>query len=222
MDLPARTPGTVTLSLTTLRSNQASSLVALRKRCYQLSKSFEWFDEKALEWSDEDENAVVLGVLSDSGELLSTVRLNVKLDRAATEKALMYSTANIPSRFPTMIGSRSATLPEQAKHGLAGVMRWHVVQQAKRLHMQSISGVVYDDAPRVRSMLVQGYEFYDAPNHWDSEARLRAHPILINMPAANFDAAMATIHEQLGAQISATDFVAKELDAAFDALLRRM
>ena len=50
---------------------RADELVALRKRCYALSKSFEWFDERALEWSEDDAASVVLGVLDAGGALVS-------------------------------------------------------------------------------------------------------------------------------------------------------
>jgi hypothetical protein len=152
-------------------ASRADELVALRRRCYALSKSFEWFDERALDWSVDDAASVVLGVLDADGALVSSVRATIRHDRDAVEAMLMYSTRTVPARFPALIGARSATSPEHARHGLAGVMRRTVVSQAYRLGLASITGVVYDDAPRVRSMLAQGYEFYDPPEHWDREAR---------------------------------------------------
>ncbi len=200
----------------TLDETRAGELAALRKRCYGLSKSFEWFDERALDWSADDAVSVVLGVLDADGVLVSSVRATIRRDRDAVESMLMYSTRGVPARFPALIGARSATEPAHARHGLAGVMRWVIVSQARRLRLGSITGVVYDDAPRVRSMLAQGYEFYDPPQHWDREARLRARPIIISMPAANYAQSLATIESQLGAALERATFDATALDAAFD------
>jgi hypothetical protein len=200
----------------TVDEARAAELVALRKCCYALSKSFEWFDERALEWSADDAASVVLGVLDAGGALVSSVRATIRRDRDAVESMLMYSTRGVPARFPAMIGARSATEPAHARHGLAGVMRRVIVSQARRLGLASITGVVYDDAPRVRSMLAQGYEFYDPPQHWDREARLRARPIIISMPAANYALALAAIESQLGAALGRASIDAAALDSAFD------
>ena len=195
---------------------RADELVALRKRCYALSKSFEWFDERALEWSEDDAASVVLGVLDAGGALVSTVRSTIRRDRDEVESMLMYSTHGVPARFPALVGARSATEPTHARHGLAGVMRWVIVSQARRLKMASITAVVYDDAPRVRSMLAQGYEFHDPPRHWDREARLRARPIIISMPAANYAQSLAAIEAQLGAALGRASIDAAGIDSAFD------
>ncbi len=200
----------------TVDQARADELVALRKRCYALSKSFEWFDERALDWGDDDAASVVLGVLDAGGALVASVRATIRRDRDAVERMLMYSTRDVPARFPALIGARSATEPAHARHGLAGVMRWVIVSQARRLGLASITGVVYDDAPRVRSMLAQDYEFYDPPHHWDREARLRARAIIISMPAANYARSLAAIESQLGTALARTAFDVVALDAAFD------
>ncbi len=200
----------------TLDETRGGELATLRKRCYALSKSFEWFDERALGWSADDAASVVLGVLEANDVLVASVRATIRRDRDAVEGMLMYSTSGVPARFPALIGARSATEPAHARHGLAGVMRWVIVSQACRLRLASITGVVYDDAPRVRSMLAQGYEFYDPPQHWDREARLRARPIIISMPAANYARSLDAIESQLGAALERATFDATALDAAFD------
>ena len=101
-------------------------------------------------------------------------------------------------------------------------MRSVIVGQSKRLGLSSITGVVYDDAPRVRSMLAQGYEFYKPPEHWDCEARLAANPIIISMPASAFSGALQTIEAQAGEAIATCEFDMKKIVLSFNQEAVRM
>jgi hypothetical protein len=200
-----------------LLSRQLSAdLVLLRKQCYRLSTSFSWFDDAALEWTSVDESSVVLGAFDAQAGLVATVRASIRADRASVEALLSYATQNVPDRFPALVGSRSATNPAFARHGLAAAMRWVLVGQAMRLQLGSITGVVYDDAPRVRSMLTQGYEFYTPPRHWDAEAKLNANPIIISMPSSAFAHARALIESQASESLASCSVDDAAIRQAFD------
>lgn len=210
-----------TFRVTVLGAERADELARLRRRCYRASTSFSWFDESVLEWTPVDASSVVIGSLDGDGALVATVRASCRPDRAAVEALLGYSTERVPPRHPALVGGRSATDAQHARQGLAAAMRWVIVRQALRLDMASITGVVYDDAPRVRSMQAQGYEFYEAPRQWDAEARLRAKPIVISMPAPAYRDALRLIEAQAADALAACAFDDAVFDAAFDADARR-
>jgi hypothetical protein len=199
-----------------LSREHAAELVLLRKQCYRLSTSFSWFDEAALEWTAVDDASVVVGVFDGQAGLVATVRASIRADRPSVEAILAYATHNVPDRFPALVGSRSATNPAFTRHGLAAAMRWVLVGHAMRLRLGSITGVVYDDAPRVRSMLAQGYEFYTPPHHWDAEATLVANPIIISMPASAFAQAKALIESQAAQSLAACSVDDAAITQAFD------
>jgi hypothetical protein len=202
--------------ITVLDSSHAQVLADLRIRCYRQSSSFSFFDETALQWSATDESSVVLGVFTKNNVLVSTVRTTIRVNRAEVESFLSYSTENVPDRFPAMIAGRSATDTAFTKHGLAAAMRWVIINNALRLQIASLTGVVYEDAPRVRSMLSHGYEFFDSPNHWDTEATLLAKPIVISMPAKAFKNAISLIETESSNILSQCNFDERKMTEAFD------
>jgi hypothetical protein len=196
--------------------SHAEEITQLRIRSYRLSSSFSWFDETALHWNEVDRNSAVLGVFNERNLLVSTVRASIRVDRFAIDLFLMYSTKNVPTRLPALIGSRSATHADYAKVGLAAAMRWVIVRNSLRLQLGSITGVVYDNAPRVRSMMSHGYEFFDAPEQWDDEATVLAKPIIISMPASAFSNAVHQIELEAAKVLSDCEFDEPAITAAFD------
>jgi hypothetical protein len=55
-----------------------------------------------------------------------------------------------------------------------------------------------------------------AITQWDREARLRARPIIVSMPAANYAQSLSAIESQLGPALERATFHPATLDAAFD------
>ncbi len=192
-----------------------AEIVRLRQACYRTSPSFSWFDEQALEWNDTDRGAVVLAVAIE-GRIVATTRATSRPDQASVEAFMGYSIANVPPRFPALIAGRSATDPGHARLGLTAVMRHAIVRQAMRLRLPSIIGVVYESAPRVRSMVVHGYEPYACPRHWDPEAVLRAEPIIISMPAGAYPKSLAAIESGSSEVLRASVFDDEAIARAFD------
>jgi hypothetical protein len=207
--------------ITVLNSSSAQALTDLRIRCFRQSPSFSFFDEAALQWTTVDESSVVLGVFTALNELVSTVRIAIRPDRDAVESFLAYSTENVPDRFPAMIAGRAATDRRFTKLGIAAVMRRVILKNAQRLQVASLTGVVYEDAPRVRSMLSHGYEFFDSPKNWDAEATITAKPIIISMPFSAFTNAMNLIEAESSKIISQCEVDEAKITDAFNQDARR-
>lgn len=195
-------------------------IVRLRQACYRTSPSFSWFDEHALEWTETDRAAVVLAVALED-RIVATTRATCRPDRSAVEAFIGYSIENVPPRFPALIAGRSATDPSHTRLGLTAVMRHAIVRQAMRLGLASIVGVVYESAPRVRSMVVHGYEPYTCPRHWDPEAVLRAEPIIISMPAGAYPKSLAAIEDGSADVLRASIFEDEAIRQAFDSDVAR-
>lgn len=196
--------------------DHGDEIAELRKACYRTSPSFSWFDEAALEWTDADRAAVVLAVQID-GRIVATSRATCRPDRDSVEAVMGYSLAQVPPRFPAMIAGRSATDPRYTRLGLTAIVRHTIVRQAMRVGVASIIGVVYESAPRVRSMLVHGYEPYPCASHWDREAVLRADPIIISMPAAAYPMSLRAIADGSSEVMAMASFDDRAIERAFDA-----
>lgn len=206
-----------TFRVRALEARDGEALGRLRRACYARSASFTWHDLSTLDWSDTDAAAVVLGVETDDGTLVATYRATQRADKAAAEALMQYATDAVPPRFPALVGGRTATLPAFARLGLTAATRHVMVGHALRLGVASVLAVVYEGAPRVRSMARHGYELHPCPRHWDDEAELRAPALIISLPAARFAHCLATIAAESAAVLAACSVDEAGITAAFDA-----
>jgi hypothetical protein len=176
---------------------QRAAVERLRRRACVAAPELRRADPATLGWSDADERGVVLGLWAGAGSggdtpvLLSTLRLSVLARAAAAEVFLQHALGGVGVRWPALVLSGCATEPGSGGHGLMAMLRWAYLHALPDGHLRSVLAVVYEDAPRLRSMQAVGYTLTVPTSSWDSEASALRAPLVAHLAAAHFDAARA-------------------------------
>jgi hypothetical protein len=203
-------------------SDHTVALRELRLLAFSKSPQFIWHEPTRLGWTPTDDEAVIFGAWCDD-LLVSTSRVYLRTGRAQAQQSLEHDLAEVsPERFPCLIAGRSATAPEHTSSGLSGVLRVAMLRPLLDLSahpVRSILAVVYDGAPRVRSLRQAGFDCFDCKRHWDSEATPLAPPMLVNLAAANFRAALTTTEQNCAEVLADTSFDLRAIAARFDTML---
>lgn len=205
-----------------VNAGDATELHALRSLAFTNSPQFVWHDPAKLGWSAIDEEALIFGAWSGA-RLVSTMRVYLRTSRALAQHALEHDLAAVPAdRFPCLIAGRSATAPEHVSSGLSGVLRVAMLQSLLKLSAQpvrSILAVVYDGAPRVRSLGRAGFDRFACAHSWDSEATPLAPPRLVNLAVANFPEALLTTRQSFAQVLANTTIDELAIAARFGTML---
>ena len=186
-------------------ASQRDAVEALRRQAYRAAPEFDWNDERTLAWSAADDAGTVLALWNQGGELVSTTRATVFAALGDAESFLEYSLRGIEIGLPTLVLSRAATAPEQARHGLFALLRQAYLSALMATPIASVIAIVYEGGPRLRSMREAGYEFHAPALGWDSEAVARARPLLALLPRSRFEPALAGVTAGLGERLSGLD-----------------
>ena len=179
---------------------ERKAVVQLRRQAYAGAREFAWHDLATLGWTSADESGAVFGLWHcederDNGEgsgrtLLSTVRASVFTQLADAEAFLEHALDGVGAAAPALVLSRAATAPGEHGRGLLALLRVAYLQALPQAGVNSVLAVVYDDAPRVRSMQAVGYTMTPPQRSWDSEARAIAAPLVAHLPRERFAQAL--------------------------------
>jgi hypothetical protein len=174
---------------------EREAVVRLRREAYATAGEFAWHDLATLGWTATDERSAVLGLwrCGDAGAgetLVSTVRATVFQRLGEAEAFLEHALDGVGAQAPALVLSRAATAPGEHGRGLLALLRVAYLQALPLATVRSVLAVVYDSAPRVRSMQAAGYTM-SAPTHsWDSEARALTAPLVAHLPLQRFASAL--------------------------------
>ncbi len=176
-------------------ASERAAVVALRQQAYASAREFAWHDLATLGWTDIDGCSAVLG-LWRQGEphgpptLLSTVRATVFHRLDAAEAFLEHALDGVDAQAPALVLSRAATAPGEHGRGLLALLRVAYMQALPKLGVRSVLAVVYNDAPRVRSMQAAGFTMTPPRRSWDSEAQALTPPLVAHLHEDRFAAAL--------------------------------
>lgn len=172
---------------------QRRAVTVVRREAFAAAKEFQWHDPKALEWGPEDDHATVIGLWSDSGELMATVRATVLPSALAAESIIEYPIQHLALPGPLMLLTRAATHPAYQRAGSNALLRYAYLSAATQTPLQSVITQVYDHAPRLRIMQEVGFTLTPLHRGWDSEAKAITQPLLAWMlrPTLETGAAVA-------------------------------
>lgn len=173
---------------------ERQGVVALRRQAYAAAGEFAWHDLSTLDWTLADDQGAVLALWHDDGSaagpsLLSTVRASVFQQLDAAEAFLEHALAGVGAQAPALVLSRAATAPAAHGRGLLALLRVAYTQALAQAGVCSVLAVVYDEAPRVRSMQAAGFSMTPPARSWDSEARALRPPLVAHLPQAGFESA---------------------------------
>lgn len=172
------------------RPDDRASVNALRRIAYRHSPQFTFADLRRLDWNTEDDRGVVVVARDPAGAIQSTARMNVFLSRKEVERAFEYSLDGIELAMPTLALSRAATTPIQRSRGLMAHLRWYCLSAAILLRIESVAAVIFQGAPRTRSMAEAGFTFYVPRRSWDTEVVAHSEALIAALDRSQFQMAL--------------------------------
>jgi hypothetical protein len=206
----------IRLAGATALDRQAVSRV--RREAFAQARQFRWSDLAALDWGPEDDRACVIGVWTDTDELVSTVRATVLPSALAAQAIIEYPIEHLRLPGPLLLLSRAATLPAHQRLGGNALVRCAYLAAAARTPVRSVITQVYDAAPRLRTLRQVGFELTPLQGGWDSEACALTQPLLAWMLRPQFEPGARIAR---AAQAEAADNTSFELEAIAASLRRQ-
>jgi hypothetical protein len=185
-------------AVTRATRRDASAVEQLRRSCYARAPEFELLQPECLDWDACDDQAVVYQLHDLQGTLLATVRSHWVADAHSLAQQMGCECSLAADCFPTLFLSRGATTSAAARGGLHSLLRLHFLRAAQSLGAASATGAVYENAPRVRSMQLLGYEFQRPARVWDPEVRAIQPMLVACLPGRRVAAAVQSLELLLG------------------------
>lgn len=158
------TDGVVTL---VDKLTQIAAIEMLRKEAYERAPEFQISGSEAWEWTEADQKGHVLAVWDNAGNALATMRGTYAHNRTEAEQQLECTISLAPSWFPTLVLERAATKAGIAQRGLNSLLRYLFIESAIQHKLGSVTGAVFEGAPRLGVLKELGYQFSLAERMWD-------------------------------------------------------
>jgi hypothetical protein len=196
---------------------QRAAVEHVRRVAYREAAEFDWNDANTLAWSAADDAGVVLALWNERGALVSTLRASVLADSAAAERLLEYSLEGVEAPMPALVLSRAATMPDQARQGLFGLMRYAYLSALGSTPIGSVIAIVYEGGPRLGAMRAAGYDFIRPCAGWDSEAVARTQPLLAVLTRTRFEGALGSARIDVAERLALAHVETESIAAALRA-----
>jgi hypothetical protein len=174
----------------------ATDIQRLRLEAYRAAPEFQLSDEGCVAWGREDAEGVVLAVWHE-GVVVSTTRGNLLRDRAEAEQFLKCDLSDIPLRYPALALSKGATSAQFGRHGLHSMLRYAFIHAARDYGLASVTGVLWEGAPRSRLMRRVGYEYFTPKRQWLPVSRVNTKTLVARLPSDSFAMALSTLVQEI-------------------------
>jgi hypothetical protein len=131
---------------------------------------------------------------------------------------LEYPVARQSIGGPVLAMSRAVTSPDRFNLGLMAAVRYAYLTQVLRMadKIENVVAIVYKGGPRVNSMQRAGYVMIDCDDHWDSEAKLVAPPLIAVLPKPEFAQALKRTETEFASIIEQCSFDWSAINARFE------
>lgn len=120
----------------------------------------------AVKWSESDEEGDVLGIFSNQGILLSTMRAESLTKAEDLPPKLDYDFLHERVDLPCGLLGKAVTHPRFEGMGFNTYLRYLAYEKFHRKGMRYIVGTVMPDAPRIPLLKNLGYQFLENPEGW--------------------------------------------------------
>jgi hypothetical protein len=173
-------------------ADDRAAVSELREVAYRHAVEFAIHADTYVGWCPLDDRSAVATAWSD-GELVSTLRATAAGNAEVAADILTCSVDLPPDAFPAVVLTKAATRSGRRAGGLHSVLRYHCLGAAARQGLRSALGLVYADAPRVRTMVELGYELRRPERVWDPEGPAITTPLFAVLPRHRMDSAIARL-----------------------------
>lgn len=189
----------------------------LRRAALSASKEFSLHDIEKADWSTIDDSSIVVTArLGD--EIVSSTRMTIFRNSVDAQTFLEYPVARQSIGGPVLAMSRAVTSPDRFNLGLMAAVRYAYLTQVLRMadKIENVVAIVYKGGPRVNSMQRAGYVMIDCDDHWDSEAKLVAPPLIAVLPKPEFAQALKRTETEFASIIEQCSFDWSAINARFE------
>lgn len=192
-----------------------SQVSKLRLTAYQTAKEFVISDPRQISWNAYDEKSVVLVACNLENQALATMRASILFNRSHMETYFKYKVPLTDEFFPTLYLERAATCPSHYNSGLNTALRYYFLSlcnSSANIAFQSITGSVYNNAPRISLMSSLGYEFQNIKSSWATHISSREDELLALLPRCKFQVASTFIQENFSETLATYPWQGKQLE----------
>jgi hypothetical protein len=183
--------------------DDANAVADLRLAAYSGATEFTVREPSTLQWTAADEENIVLAAWAAEGDALSTTRGDVLLDSHQAEQWMECSLDRIPIGLPTLLLGKGATRKPYERQGFHSALRFCFLAAARDCEIESLTGIVYEDAPRTRLMHRIGYDFYEPTSYWYTDLKTTRRTLIAVLPRPRFAQAIDPLREMVGSLLDA-------------------
>ena len=170
----------------------SAEIQQLRREAYRSAPEFQLRNESLLAWGADDAQGIVLAVWHEDA-VVSTTRANILRDKAEAERFLECDLTDIRLGFPTLVLSKLATSPGFGRHGLNSMLRYVFIRAAHACGIASLTGAMFEGAPRMRLMRRIGYEHFVPKRVWHTVVNPSVRTLIAVLPSDSFAMALSTL-----------------------------
>jgi hypothetical protein len=180
------------ISIARATAQDRADIERLRREAYQAAPEFQVTDDRFLAWGRDDADGIVLAAWYE-GQMVSTTRGNLLCNEAEAERFMECELSGIPLRYPALILSKGATSRDFGRHGLHSMLRHAFIRAARDSGIGSVTGIVFEGAPRTRLMHRVGYEYFSAKTVWYSHVQPSTRTLVAVLPRDSFGMALSAL-----------------------------
>jgi hypothetical protein len=169
----------------------------LRLTEYRKAKEFVIKDESMI----SKQRGMILIAENEEKQVLSTMQMEVYDSLKSLSEASIYYPPHDFSLFPTLYLNRAASSSQFRNKGLNSLLRRKAFEFAvENRELKSISGAVYEGAPRINLLKSLGYHFIETEEKIEYLAPT-AKMYFIYLERAQFEAAKSTIENIINSPV---------------------
>lgn len=189
----------------------AAQIFELRLKEYTANKKdWELKHPDHLNWSELDNNGIVLGAWCEDGRLLSTMAAIIVGNKETTENLLELRVPETVLQLSLIL--RRAATDHDARHlGLNTLLRYYFFKTLDRSDVKNVLGQVYKGAPRTKTLLELGYSIIDLGFPEERDFVNKSVVELAILQSSLFESATQKLHELNKGVVDDFPYVGKEV-----------
>ena len=173
--------------------NDTEQLTDFRISQFKTAKEFEI---KSLDTFSRQSGTTIIAEIQ--GEIISTMQAEIVTNLTDLENRVDATIAKDAVNFDTFYLSKGATSKEFRNTGLNSFLRLLIIEQALKINsIQTLSGIAYDNAPRIRILKKLNYSFTEV-TEWESSPTIGIGKVfLITLPRTSFYSALLILKSEI-------------------------
>ncbi len=162
-----------------LSSKNKNEFELLMRESHQQIYNF-YVDPSFLKWNPLDEENLTLGIYFNN-ELVSCMRSDLILNSQDLALRLKLNSQHPAIHCPAVYLTKAGTLTRYRKFGLNTILRYICILLAQKLKVNYMYGIMVPGSPRIYSMKMMGYDFFESQDSWDDNCLSDDKPLVARL-----------------------------------------